>query len=70
MPYARAAEQLGVNDLDMVQEFRDPMAQVEAAVALTVLYEPVLLSLRRLAQAQESGRRFAADPAGAECNRP
>ncbi|MEV4615730.1 MerR family transcriptional regulator [Kitasatospora sp. NPDC049258] len=69
-PYARAAAQLAVDDLDMVQEFEGPMAQVEAAVALTVLYEPVLLSLRRLAQAQESGRRFAAAEDGAPRNCP
>ncbi|WP_058046439.1 hypothetical protein [Streptomyces roseifaciens] len=32
---------------------------VAAVAALTVLYEPVLLSLRRLAHAEESARRFA-----------
>lgn len=31
---------------------------MEAAVALTVLYEPVLLSLRRPAESEESNRRF------------
>lgn len=36
----------------------DPPERIEAVVALTVLYEPVLLSLRRLAQTEESGRRF------------
>ncbi|GAA3081077.1 hypothetical protein GCM10020000_78730 [Streptomyces olivoverticillatus] len=35
-----------------------PTGQVEAAVALTVLYEPVLLSLRHMAHAEESARRF------------
>lgn len=29
-------------------------------MALTVLYEPVLLSLRRLAHVEESARRFGA----------
>ncbi|MEU1072637.1 MULTISPECIES: MerR family transcriptional regulator [unclassified Streptomyces] len=57
-PYAAAAAQLAVTDLDLVERGRTPAEQVEAAVALTVLYEPVLLSLRRLAQAQESARRF------------
>ncbi|MFD9796584.1 MerR family transcriptional regulator [Streptomyces sp. NPDC059070] len=56
-PYAAAAGRVAVTDLDLVEGY--PAAeQVEAAVALTVLYEPVLLSLRRLAQAQESARRF------------
>ena len=43
-----------------------PDEQVEAAVALTVLYEPVLLSLRRLAQAEESNRRYGAAGAAEE----
>ncbi|MDH6624069.1 DNA-binding transcriptional MerR regulator [Streptomyces sp. LBL] len=57
-PNARAMERLAVTDLDLVERYRTPEEQVEAAVALTVLYEPVLLSLRRLAEAQESRRRF------------
>ncbi|WP_277441349.1 MerR family transcriptional regulator [Streptomyces sp. SPB162] len=60
-PYARAAAQLAVTDLDLIERFRTPLEQVEAAVALTVLYEPVLLSLRRLAQAEESNRRFGTE---------
>jgi DNA-binding transcriptional MerR regulator len=57
-PYARAAERIAVSDLDLVERYGTPDEQVEAAVALTVLYEPVLLSLRRLAEAEESRRRF------------
>ncbi|MGW1883150.1 MerR family transcriptional regulator [Streptomyces sp. NPDC002133] len=57
-PYARSAAELAVNDLDLVEKYEQEEEQVEAAVALTVLYEPVLLSLRRLAQAEESYRRF------------
>ncbi|MFJ6570843.1 MerR family transcriptional regulator [Streptomyces sp. NPDC091292] len=56
-PYARLAERIAVADLDMVQAYGSAEEQVEAAVALTVLYEPVLLSLRRLADAEESNRR-------------
>ncbi|MFF9770894.1 MerR family transcriptional regulator [Streptomyces sp. NPDC053086] len=56
-PYARAMERIAVEDLDLVERYA-PDEQVEAAVALTVLYEPVLLGLRRLAQAEESRRRF------------
>ncbi|MFD7610507.1 MerR family transcriptional regulator [Streptomyces sp. NPDC059828] len=58
LPYARSAGELAVADLDLVERYEDEEAQVEAAVACTVLYEPVLLSLRRLAEAEESYRRF------------
>ncbi|MFJ9413292.1 MerR family DNA-binding transcriptional regulator [Streptomyces sp. NPDC101227] len=58
LPYGRLAAQLAVTDLDMVEEQPTPTGQIEAAVALTVLYEPVLLSLRRMAHAEESARRF------------
>ncbi|UXY22131.1 MerR family transcriptional regulator [Streptomyces cynarae] len=57
-PYARAMQRIAVTDLDVVERYETPDEQVEAAVALTVLYEPVLLSLRRLAEAEESRRRF------------
>ncbi|WP_171118810.1 MULTISPECIES: MerR family transcriptional regulator [Streptomyces] len=58
-PYTRALGQLAVHDLDLVERYgRTADEQVEAAVALTVLYEPVLLALRRLAEAEESRRRF------------
>ncbi|MFF0788714.1 MerR family transcriptional regulator [Streptomyces spiralis] len=59
-PYARAMERIAATDLDLVERYGTPDEQVEAAVALTVLYEPVLLSLRRLAEAEESRRRFGA----------
>ncbi|MFE2296644.1 MerR family transcriptional regulator [Streptomyces sp. NPDC059445] len=58
LPYGRLAAQLAVTDLDLVEEQPTPSEQIEAAVALTVLYEPVLLSLRRMAHAEESARRF------------
>ncbi|MEU2110469.1 MerR family transcriptional regulator [Streptomyces sp. NPDC019507] len=58
LPYARSAAELAVADLDLVEGYEPGEEQVEAAVALTVLYEPVLLGLRRLAQAEESNRRF------------
>ncbi|MFC5149248.1 MerR family transcriptional regulator [Streptomyces aureoversilis] len=58
LPYGRLAAELAVTDLDLVEEEPTPTAQIEAAVALTVLYEPVLLSLRRMAHAEESARRF------------
>ncbi|MFC7220935.1 MerR family transcriptional regulator [Streptomyces polyrhachis] len=58
LPYARAAGQLAGPEVDMVASRATPGEQVEAAVALTVLFEPVLLALRRLAEAEESARRF------------
>ncbi|MET7902122.1 MerR family transcriptional regulator [Streptomyces sp. NPDC005355] len=58
LPYARLVSQLAVHELDVVETYDTPTEQIEASVALTVLYEPVLLSLRRLAQAGESSRRF------------
>ncbi|GCD34602.1 transcriptional regulator [Streptomyces chrestomyceticus JCM 4735] len=61
LPYARLAGEMAVADLDLVEEYETPAEQVEAAVALTVLLEPVLLSLRRLAEAEESHRRFRGD---------
>ncbi|MEU5577421.1 MerR family transcriptional regulator [Streptomyces huasconensis] len=57
-PYARAGHQLAVTDLDLIERYESADEQLEAAVALTVLYEPVLLALRRIAQAQESHRRY------------
>ncbi|MCD9144124.1 MerR family transcriptional regulator [Streptomyces albireticuli] len=58
LPYGRLAERLAVSDLDLVEREKTRTEQIEAAVVLTVLYEPVLLSLRRLAHAEESARRF------------
>ncbi|MFG2288830.1 MerR family transcriptional regulator [Streptomyces sp. NPDC048595] len=62
LPYARSAAELAVSELDLVEEYRTPAERVEAAVAATVLYEPVLLSLRRLAEAEESNKRFGDGP--------
>ncbi|WP_431777026.1 MerR family transcriptional regulator [Streptomyces cucumeris] len=55
--HARLAAELAVADLDLVETYT-PQERIEAVVALTVLYEPVLLSLRRLAETEESHRRF------------
>ncbi|WP_049574105.1 MerR family transcriptional regulator [Streptomyces sp. SBT349] len=64
LPYGRAAAALAEHELSVVEEFEASTTQLEAAVALTVLYEPVLLSLRRLAQAAEAGRRYGEDAGG------
>ncbi|MFD6432217.1 MerR family transcriptional regulator [Streptomyces venezuelae] len=63
-PYARAGRQLADADLDLIERYESPDEQLEAAVALTVLYEPVLLSLRRMAQAEESNRRYGQETSG------
>jgi DNA-binding transcriptional MerR regulator len=57
--HARLAAELAVADLDLVEKYGgSPTERIEAVVALTVLYEPVLLALRRLAETEESGHRF------------
>ncbi|WP_340557606.1 MerR family transcriptional regulator [Streptomyces sp. GSL17-111] len=62
MPYARLAGELAAHDMDLVERFEAPTTQLEAAVALTVLYEPVLLGLRRMAHAEEATLRYADGP--------
>ncbi|PWI44254.1 MerR family transcriptional regulator [Streptomyces sp. ICBB 8177] len=57
-PYAEQMARTAALDLDMLDEYPTPVEKVEAAVAAAVLYEPVLLSLRRLAQEEESARRY------------
>lgn len=58
LPYAEAASRLARTELDLLESYDDVEEQIEATVACTVLYEPVLLSLRRLAEAEECNRRF------------
>ncbi|MDH6142168.1 DNA-binding transcriptional MerR regulator [Kitasatospora sp. GP30] len=57
-PYARLMEQTATHDLDRMEQQDGEVAQVEAAVAAAVLFEPVLRCLRRLAQEQEAIRRY------------
>ncbi|MCC9308839.1 MerR family transcriptional regulator [Kitasatospora sp. RB6PN24] len=57
-PYARLMEQTATHDLDRMEQQGGEVAQVEAAVAAAVLFEPVLRCLRRLAQEQEAIRRY------------
>jgi DNA-binding transcriptional MerR regulator len=65
LPYAHLADRLAAHDLDAIEQYGGTrLERVEAAVALTVLYEPVLLSLRRLAEAEESHRRYGAGGTG------
>lgn len=55
---ARLMHQVAVHDLDMMETYPSESEQVEMAVASAVLYEPLLASLRRLAQEEESARRY------------
>ncbi|KMS68671.1 transcriptional regulator [Streptomyces viridochromogenes] len=61
VPYARLAERTAVLDLDQLGGIEDPLEMAERALLLTVLLEPALLALRRLAQENESARRHAGD---------
>ncbi|MFJ8077865.1 MerR family transcriptional regulator [Streptomyces sp. NPDC096176] len=56
--YARQMEQIAVYEMDQLEELPEGTAQVETAVASQVLYEPLLLSLRRLALEVETARRY------------
>lgn len=57
VPYAELAQQTAVLDLDQLDDSNDPLEQAERAILLTILLEPALLALRRLAQEHESARR-------------
>ncbi|MFE2512418.1 MerR family transcriptional regulator [Streptomyces naganishii] len=57
-PYARLMHEAAVLDLDFVETYPTEAERVEIAVLGTVLGEPMLLALRRLAQEEESARRY------------
>ncbi|MGW7006226.1 MerR family transcriptional regulator [Streptomyces sp. NPDC054933] len=57
LPYARLAERTAVADLEQLEGIDDPLELAERAVLLTILLEPALLALRRMAQEHESARR-------------
>lgn len=56
--YAEAAQSLAVREVDWLRETATRTAAVERVVVGAVLYEPVLLALRRMAQENESAKRF------------
>ncbi|MDP5315007.1 MerR family transcriptional regulator [Streptomyces poriferorum] len=56
--HARLMHEVAVRDLDMMETYPTESEQVEMAVASAVLHEPLLASLRRLAQEEESARRY------------
>ncbi|MFD8982287.1 MerR family transcriptional regulator [Streptomyces sp. NPDC059564] len=57
-PYARLMHQVAVRDLDFVEAYPSESEKVEAAVAAAVLLEPIMRALHRLAQEEESVRRY------------
>nr|WP_211469515.1 MerR family transcriptional regulator [Actinocrinis puniceicyclus] len=57
IPYAQLARQTAVLDLDQLRDTDDLVERAERAVLLTVLLEPALLALRRMAQEHESALR-------------
>ncbi|MER7050623.1 MerR family transcriptional regulator [Streptomyces jumonjinensis] len=60
MPYAELAQRTAALDLDGLRGVDDPLERAERAVLLTLMLEPALLALRRLAQEGESARRHSA----------
>lgn len=57
-PYAELMQQVAMRDLDYLETHTSDAERVETAVASAVLFEPVLRALHRLAQEQESARRY------------
>ncbi|MEU0368931.1 MerR family transcriptional regulator [Streptomyces sp. NPDC006283] len=58
LPYARLADSIADVDVQQMRGERDLLAQAERAVLVSILLEPALLALRRLAQEAKSARRF------------
>ncbi|MFD7295139.1 MerR family transcriptional regulator [Streptomyces sp. NPDC059897] len=56
--YAHLMEEVARLDLDQLDTYEDDSEKVELAVASAVLYDPLLIALRRLAQEEHSTRRY------------
>ncbi|MEU3312456.1 MerR family transcriptional regulator [Streptomyces sp. NPDC048387] len=57
-PYARMMHQVAVHDLDFVETYPSEAERVEAAVAATILLEPIVRAMHRIAQQEETVRRY------------
>ncbi|WP_405486207.1 MerR family transcriptional regulator [Streptomyces sp. NBC_00096] len=57
-PYAELMHQAAVRDLDFMETYPSEEEKVETAVAAVILVQPVLKALHRLAQEEESARRY------------
>ncbi|MFI6422616.1 MerR family transcriptional regulator [Streptomyces sp. NPDC050842] len=64
LPYARLADSIADVDMQQMHGERDLLAQAERAVLVSILLEPALLALRRLAQESKSSRHFGGDSDG------
>ncbi|MFJ8349541.1 MerR family transcriptional regulator [Streptomyces sp. NPDC094153] len=58
LPYAELVDKMSKLDLEQLSGMSGPLEQAERAVVVSVLLEPALLALRRLAQEDKSGRLF------------
>ncbi|MEU8654041.1 MerR family transcriptional regulator [Streptomyces sp. NPDC048737] len=58
VPYARLMHRAAVLDLDFVETRESEAERIEAAVLSAILVEPMLQALHRLAQEEESARRY------------
>lgn len=57
-PYADAAADIAAHEVGLLSDDVPRAEAVQRAVVMTVLYEPILLAFRRLAQEHESAKRF------------
>ncbi|MFF1409139.1 MerR family transcriptional regulator [Streptomyces sp. NPDC058289] len=57
-PYAELMHQAAVHDFDFMETYPSEAEKVETAVAAVVLVQPVLKAMHRLAQEEESARRY------------
>ncbi|MFF9125549.1 MerR family transcriptional regulator [Streptomyces sp. NPDC014889] len=75
LPYAELVDRMSTLDLEQLSGMSSPLERAERAVVVSVLLEPALLALRRLAQEDKSGRLFGTtacdqEPAGPEPGEP
>ncbi|WP_306322032.1 MULTISPECIES: MerR family transcriptional regulator [unclassified Streptomyces] len=56
--YAHLMEEVAQLDMDQLDTYEDDSVKAELAVASTVLYDPLLTALRRLAQEEHATRRY------------
>ncbi|MFJ8077421.1 MerR family transcriptional regulator [Streptomyces sp. NPDC096176] len=68
LPYARLADSIADVDVQQMRGERDLLAQAERAVLVSILLEPALLALRRLAQEAKSARHFGGGGRPGEAN--
>ncbi|MFG2511381.1 MerR family transcriptional regulator [Streptomyces sp. NPDC048584] len=66
LPYARLTDRISELDVKQMNGASDLLELAERAVLVSVLLEPALLALRRLAQEDKSARLFSGSPGGGE----